>query len=294
MIHVIRVCGHADWIDRMTASAWQQSPIADKRMMQIESGGWADIVLRVSVQIILARQMTESDHSIIVYDDAVIGHIDASLFDAMRWPAAAYADGPGGGRGRALFIEFEGQQWVLRHYCRGGLVRWLSDDRFVWTGLDRSRPLREWALLEEMYRSALPVPRPVAGRVERRGAVYTADLITVCIPDVTTLSQRLSCESLSTEIWRSVGLLIARFHAAGICHADLNAHNIQIDANDRLYLLDFDRSRIRIGSDKWKQRNLDRLHRSLSKLLARGVIRFSDSDWNDLIDGYRMASPEIP
>jgi len=39
MSHVIFVLGQAAWIDLTTASAWQQSPIADSLMMQIDSGG---------------------------------------------------------------------------------------------------------------------------------------------------------------------------------------------------------------------------------------------------------------
>lgn len=223
----------------------------------------------------------------IVYDDALISQIDASLFDSEHWSVASFADGLGGGRGRVLFVEYGGQEWALRHYCRGGFVRRLSTDKYFWAGLERTRSFSEWSLLADMYRSALPVPRPVAARVERRGAFYTADLITVRIPDVTPLSERLSGAPVGPEVWQSVGKLIARFHAAGICHADLNAHNIQIDSENRLYLLDFDRGRVETTFGVWMQRNLDRLHRSLTRLFAQGVIQFSDDDWADLLEGYR-------
>jgi len=235
----------------------------------------------------LARKTTECGQSVIVYDDALIDHIDVSWFDAARWSGAAFATGPGSGRGKVLFIEHESMQWVLRHYCRGGLARRLSSDEFLWAGLHRTRPFREWSLLESMYRLALPVPRPVAARVERRGTVYAADLITLRIPDVMPLSERLSGTALAPESWQAVGQMIARFHAAGICHADLNAHNIQIDSKNRLYLLDFDRGRIRDMPGAWMQRNLDRLHRSLAKLRVRRAVRFTEGDWNRLLDGYR-------
>jgi len=224
---------------------------------------------------------------VIVYDDALIGHIDTSWFDAARWSGATATAGLGGGRGKVLFIEHESRQWVLRHYCRGGLARRLSSDEFLWAGLHRTRPFREWSLLERMYRLALPVPQPVAARVERRGTVYTADIITVRIPDVMPLSRRLSCTALEPKSWQGVGQMIARFHAAGICHADLNAHNIQIDSENRLYLLDFDRGRFRDIPGAWMQRNLDRLHRSLTKLRVRQALRFTDDDWQRLLDGYR-------
>ncbi len=243
----------------------------------------------VSAQVILARQTTECGQSMIVYDDALISHIDVALFDPAHWSGAACADGMGSGRGEVLFVEYEGQQWALRHYCRGGLVRRLSTDKFVWTGLSRTRSFSEWSLLAHIHNDlALPVPRPVAARVERHGANYTADLITVRLAGVVTLSARLSAAPLDAEIWRSVGKLIARFHAAGICHADLNAHNIQIDAQNQLYLLDFDRGRIRGEQGNWMQGNLDRLHRSLTKLLNQGAIRFSTADWESLLNGYRM------
>jgi len=116
--------------------------------------------------------------------------------------------------------------------------------------------------------------------------VYTADLITVRIPDVMPLSRRLCDASLDPESWRGVGQMIARFHAAGICHADLNAHNIQIDSANRSYLLDFDRGRIMDMPGSWMQRNLARLHRSLTKLRLHEAVRFADGDWGSLLDGY--------
>jgi len=224
----------------------------------------------------------------IVYDDDLISHIDASLFEPAHWPNAASVTGPGGGRGDALFIDHGEQHWVLRHYFRGGMARRLSTDRFVWSGLDRSRSFREWTLLADMLRAGLPVPQPVAARVVRHGVAYTADLVTVRIPDVQTLSARLSAASLDAAGWGAIGRLIARFHAAGICHADLNAHNIQIDSRGRLYLLDFDRGRFMAGPGDWTRRNLERLRRSLDKLLGQGVIRFDDSDWQALLAGYRQ------
>lgn len=236
----------------------------------------------------MARQTTESGQSMIVYDDDLISHIDASLFEPAHWPDAVSATGPGGGRGGALFVDHNGQHWVLRHYFRGGLARRLSNDRFAWSGRERSRSFREWALLDEMYRAGLPVPRPVAARVVRHGTVYTADLVTVRIPDVQTLSARLSNTPLDSAGWRAIGDLIARFHTAGICHADLNAHNIQIDSRGHLFLLDFDRGRIMSGPGGWTRRNLERLRRSLDKLLDQGAIRFDDSNWTALLDGYRQ------
>jgi hypothetical protein len=42
MIHVIRVLGQADWIDRTTANVWQQSPMAESLITQTASGAVLD------------------------------------------------------------------------------------------------------------------------------------------------------------------------------------------------------------------------------------------------------------
>ena len=63
--------------------------------------------------------------------------------------------------------------------------------------------------------------------------------------------------------------MLARFHRAGLDHADLNAHNILLDAAGNPWLIDFDRSRRR-ADGSWRQSNLDRLARSLAKLSGGG------------------------
>jgi 3-deoxy-D-manno-octulosonic acid kinase len=84
-----------------------------------------------------------------------------------------------------------------------------------------------------------------------------------------------------------MGELVARFHAANVYHADLTAHNIQINSHDELFLLDFDRGRIMSGQGAWSERNLNRLHRSFSKISSDSSCEFSDREWNSLLEGYR-------
>ena len=66
--------------------------------------------------------------------------------------------------------------------------------------------------------------------------------------------------------WEETGRLIARFHRAGLDHADLNAHNILFDVTGQGWMIDFDRCRLRIPDTAWRERNLARLKRSLLKL----------------------------
>jgi 3-deoxy-D-manno-octulosonic acid kinase len=116
---------------------------------------------------------------------------------------------------------------------------------------------------------------------------YTADLITRRIADARTLAECLASGRLDGELAELVGALVARFHRAGIWHADLNAHNVLVTA-EQLYLIDFDRGRQREPAESWQQGNLQRLRRSLVKLgaAAQGEAAFEEQLWKPLIYRY--------
>jgi 3-deoxy-D-manno-octulosonic acid kinase len=193
--------------------------------------------------------------------------------------------GKAGGRGAALFINIEGRECVLRHYFRGGLPGRFIADQFVWAGSTRTRSVREWDLLFAMRDLGLPVPAPIAARYVHHGLYYTADLITERLAGVRTFSSLLSDGEASDTVWRNVGECIARLHFAGFFHADLNAHNLQIDENNKVWLLDWDRGdRKQPGS--WRNSNLARLHRSLNKISNVQGAYFSDSNWKLLSQAY--------
>ena len=235
----------------------------------------------------MARHIERVGESVILYDDSLLSHRSEALFDPASWPAAPAAPGYAGGRGNTLLIVHEEQQWVLRHYHRGGLIGRILNDEFLWWGQQRTRCFREWLLLESLTESGLPVPRPVAARFVRRRFTYTADLITVRLPGVQSFSRRLANAPVSARVWRSIGAMLARFHDALVFHADLTAHNIQIDGDDRPFLLDFDRGRIMPAHGRWIMANLRRLRRSLDKIARTDGIEFAAQQWNWLLEGYR-------
>lgn len=222
----------------------------------------------------------------VLYDPALVATPDATWFDVSHWEGrvAGYA---GRGRGRVLFVDAGAAQWALRHYRRGGLVGRVVADRYPWLGEERTRSFREWRMLARLCEAGLPVPRPVAAAWRRSGPWYTADLATVRIPGSMPLSARLAAGEAVD--WRGIGRVLQGFHAAGACHADLNAHNILIDAGGAAWLLDFDRGRFR-GPGPWQARNLARLERSLRKLAAEsGAPDFSAAGWAELQAGYGEA-----
>jgi 3-deoxy-D-manno-octulosonic acid kinase len=257
-------------------------------------------------------------------DPACLGNLptDAaeSMFDPQFWRARSELQEVAAGRGSAWFIASGGRQWVLRHYRRGGFIARLSRDRYVWAGESRVRAFAEWRLLDLLRRRGLPVPRPVAARYQRAGLCYRCDLITERIVDAQPLSSALATGALAESAWRAVGAAVARLHQAGVDHADLNAHNILLEASGAVSVIDFDRGRLRapsalreaggpgglggageengLGSARgagtlsaWAARNLGRLRRSLAKI-SRGLPRerYSARDWQWFMAGYRAVA----
>ena len=107
------------------------------------------------------------------------------------------------------------------------------------------------------------------------------------------LAECLRTGALSIVTWVGIGRCIRRFHDLGVCHADLNAHNILL-SEEAVYLIDFDRCQLR-KAGLWRDRNLVRLRRSLEKI-AYGLPaeRFTEADWHALLDGYRRPAADRP
>ena len=194
------------------------------------------------------------------------------------------------GRGNTAYVGNVPRQYVLRHFLRGGLIGRIVRDRYLWLGEDRTRSFAEWRLLKKLADNNLRVPRPVAARYQRRGPFYTADIITVRIPGVQSLSVCVADKSRDDDFWHTLGAGIQSFHAYGVFHADMNAYNLQIDEDGDLWMLDFDRGRI-LSPGAWQQKNLNRLHRSLQKVKAQDPrVHFEEHNWDALIAGYFSAS----
>ena len=218
-----------------------------------------------------AHTRTEANSSI-VFDPAAVPQVDARWFEPAWWQAQGRLRTRSGGRGSVGFIDSPAGALVLRHFRRGGLLARLRGDRYMWLGAARSRGFREFTLLQWMRAQGLPVPQPLAARCVRAGWIGAcADLLSAELPAAQTLAERLRAGTLSRTDCAAVGALLARFHSAGVYHADLNAHNI-LWSGASLYLIDFDRGRVRRPARRWQQRNLARLQRSMHKVAANAPV----------------------
>jgi 3-deoxy-D-manno-octulosonic acid kinase len=110
--------------------------------------------------------------------------------------------------------------------------------------------------------------------------------MTGLIPQVVPLGDRLADRAGDAGIWRRTGRAIRRFHDAGVVHADLNARNILLGADDAIHLVDFDRARFSAGNKRAFAANLSRLRRSLEKLWPAPQRDRLDECWLELVAGY--------
>jgi 3-deoxy-D-manno-octulosonic acid kinase len=228
----------------------------------------------------------------ILYDESIFAEISDDDFALEHWPESSPVAGGrrASGRGKTSVVRGDEGDFVLRHFVRGGLIGRVVSDSYCWLGAEATRAFSEWRLLSELVAMELPVPRPAAARYCRSGLRYKADLLTVLIPGVIPLSDRIATLPCTGEFWTKLGSQIAPFHKAGVFHADLNAYNILIDKDDKVWLVDFDRGRLR-EPGRWQQQNLARLHRSLQKVKGLDPrLYYSEANWEQVLEGYFSSS----
>lgn len=218
----------------------------------------------------------------ILYDDDALSAPDENCLQPAYWAGRGAVDGGFRGRGTALKVDTPAGPAVLRRFRRGGMAAGILNDRYLYTGWERSRAFREWRLLEALRSRGLPVPRPLAASCERAGAWYRAGLLTALIPGTKTFADRLANATLDAHQWQSIGAALRRFHDAGVEHADLNIRNILLDGTGRVFLVDFDRGRLTAPSDVRRRAMLNRLRRSLNKVGNEAI----DDGWKELLAAY--------
>ncbi len=224
-------------------------------------------------------------HDVLLCDGALSEAPAVEWFDPEHWARAGVIAHETSGRGSALVVERGADRWVLRHYHRGGLVANFVVDHYLWLGIDRTRSLREWRLLRRLHEAGLPVPKPIAAHVRRSGLAYTADILTAYLPDTRKLSAYLAEGQAPVECWSAIGAMLRDVHDHGADHPDLTAHNILLDTEGRVFLVDFDNARLR-PAGAWQRAGLERLHRSLRKVALETGTEFDPAAWQRVVAAY--------
>ena len=234
----------------------------------------------------------EQSNNTCLFDRNEITHFSADMLSAQYWQKNNAITGSAQGRGTTWFVQHneknKAKHWVLRHYYRGGLIGKIIKDSYWFSSTNNTRAAKEFALLAHMQTLALPAPKPIAYRVTRHGLLYRADLLSSRIENAEDLVAILSKREISDAVWSDIGATIKRFHDQNIYHHDLNAHNILINEQDDVYLIDFDRGEVRTSNQShWQKSNMARLQRSFLKELKQlPNFNWQPNHWRLLLEGY--------
>ena len=221
----------------------------------------------------------------IVRDQALPDVLDERQFNPSGYPDAQPIVGKGG-RGGAWFVETGAGKAVLKHYRRGGWAAKISADLYVFRGASASRSHNEYRLLKQLQRMGMPVPKPLAAFCLSHHGFYRAALLTQRITDSRSLVDAVSTHDAP---WQRLGATLARFHNLAIRHADLNANNILIGADDAVHFIDWDKGRIDRAHNGWRDAVFARLIRSLRKEIAVTDRDYLEAGIENLTAAYRGA-----
>jgi 3-deoxy-D-manno-octulosonic acid kinase len=230
-----------------------------------------------------------SGGQITIHDPDRYPAFEAQWFDRDWWLAEGARTHSITGRGSVLMLDRGDETWVYRHYHRGGIVSRVLYDEYFWTGVERTRPVREWRLLTALAGRELPAPRPVAAHARRSGLIYRADILTVLLPDTAPLSSMLGDVWPDLRLWSRIGTMLAGFHRAGCDHPDLTAHNVLVNPARQPFLVDFDNARFRPAGD-WSRAGIERFKRSLRKVSLETGTEFDETAWQTVVAAYSEAS----
>lgn len=208
---------------------------------------------------------------------------EAGMLDRCEAPPESIA--MGSGRGGAWSLDVPGLgPVVLRPGRRGGLPGRVLRSRYF---LGR-RFFDELVLTERLLRRGAPVPVPLAAVHRPRLPGYETWLITRRVVGARRLDSAIREGSAGAAVaMKRAGVLVARLHASGGGHADLNATNVLLGEGGRDTVIDLDRGRLFPGTtpERVRSRNLSRLRRSLERLGLVDAL----AAWHLLIEAYEEA-----
>lgn len=189
----------------------------------------------------------------------------ATLALHLQCSAAAPAGGALDGRVRPDFLHLPGPgAVVVKHYVRGGWMRFVSRRCYLRTA--RSRGRTEYEMLHLLGTLGFDVPRPVAWA--ERGSLWVhAWLIMEELPGVLTLARIARDDpERARALLSGVGEMVARLVDHRIHHVDFHPGNILVDSDDHLHPIDFDKAaRVTCPAPELAQRYERRWQRAVAK-----------------------------
>ena len=160
-------------------------------------------------------------------------------------------DSPLSGRTSVTTDKLEGVGGVVvKHYNRGGIIRYLVKKRYLKWGKPRCQ--LEYEMLHKVINLGVSAPEPIAYAYQG-GLLYKAWLVTREIKQQQTLAE-LSCvnEEHARITMKEVVVQVTILINNNIRHADLHPGNVLVDSSDRVFILDFDKACV----SRWDRNNL--------------------------------------
>ena len=214
-----------------------------------------------------------------------LGEMEALLTQARA--GASAGEEVASGRGGARRIVLRGGKVVfLRKYLRGGMVRHFVRDLYL---LRPPRPIQELVATETARAAGCRVPIVHAVAVEESGPFYRGWIVTSAVEGGRSYIDVFAAadEAARGSLLAAAGSAMRDLHDAGVYHPDLNGHNLLVDADGEVAIIDFDRAQLapparhRLG-----EKGRDRFWRSLKKLTAARGLALGDDERRWLERGY--------
>jgi len=153
---------------------------------------------------------------------------------------------------------------VIKHYRRGGLMRYFIKRRYLKFG--KTRAQREFELLNIVSTLGINIPQPIAyayrGRLFYRAWLVTREIhLPLSLARLSLQDEKKTSSAMESVIEQIVSLI-----QNDILHVDLHPGNVVVDATGKVYLLDFDKGTVYYGNrQKLINRYLSRWQRAVNK-----------------------------
>jgi len=170
-----------------------------------------------------------------------------------------------GGRTSITVMQLEGiGSVVIKHYRRGGAIRYLIKQRYLKCG--KTRCQIEYELLQQVKTMGINAPVPIAFAY-RGHLLYQCWLVTQEVKYHLTVAHiSRSNEDRARIVMNEVVNQVSKLIKNKILHVDLHPGNVIVDSQNKVYLLDFDKGCMFFGrKNSLRDRYLRRWDRAVQK-----------------------------